>query len=229
MADEPRSNLVALRERRERAIAQLSEAFARDDLELEEFERRLTIAHRSESAAELDGLVADLAAPEKSSALVPVATAAPERVRDRQTLMAILGGATRRGHWTPPRKLRVVAVLGGSDLDFREATLAPGVTEVSISAWLGGVNIIVPPTLAVEMDGSAIMGGFEHTERVPQSPDPDRPILRVTGFACMGGVHIETRLPGQSERQARRAARAEPRALRDAARAQRRLPPHEDS
>jgi hypothetical protein len=218
-------SIVALRDRREQVIAVLSDAFARDLLDVDEFERRLSVAHTAEAVAALDGLVADLDAKAPSTALVPVAAAPPDRVRDQATVMALMGGAMRKGSWTPARKTRVLAVMGGVELDFREAHLAPGVTEVNIRSLMGGVFIIVPPQLAVEMDGSAIMGGFDHSARAPVAPDPDRPILRVTGLAVMGGVHIETRLPGESERDAHRRRKAERKQLRAAAK--KALPPHE--
>jgi hypothetical protein len=215
MADEPNQTLVALRDRREQVIARLSEAFARDALELEEFERRLALAHRAEAVAELEPLVADLGAA-TTTALVPAPSATPERVRDRGTVAAVFGGAVRRGTWTPARHLRVVTVMGGAELDFRDAVFAPGVTEVHITTVMGGVQLIVPPTLAVEMEGIAIMGGFEQAERAPARVDPERPLLRVTGLALMGGVHIETRLPGESAGQANRRRRKERKALRKA-------------
>lgn len=204
--DKKAPSLVLLRDTRERAIARLSDAFARDDLELDEFERRLGIAHRSDVVAELEQLTADLGEEAPSQALVPAAPVAlsPSRVREQQSLVAVMGGAVRKGHWTPPRRLRVVAVLGGAELDFREAALAPGVTEVYITAVMGGVNIIVPPQLAVEMEGVAVMGGFEHSERAPVTPDPERPVLHVRGFALWGGVQIETRLLGETEMDAHR-------------------------
>ena len=52
---------VALRDARERVIARLSDGFAHDELELEEFEQRLGLAHRSSSLAELSQLTRDLA------------------------------------------------------------------------------------------------------------------------------------------------------------------------
>ena len=223
-------SLVTLRDQRERAIARLSDAFAHDHLDLEEFERRLGIAHRTDSIAELAVLTQDLiAAPDPELSLGPApATRAlvPGRQKEQQTLAAIIGGTSRKGHWTPPRRLRVIAVMGGAELDFREAAFAPGVTEVHITAVMGGVQIIVPPKLAVEMEGLAIMGGFEHSERAPVQPDPDRPVLRVSGVAVWGGVHIETRLPGETEEDAhsrRRAHRALQKAQRHA------LPPRRDT
>jgi hypothetical protein len=231
MAEPPKPSLVALRDRREQVIAQLSDAFAKDTLDLEEFERRLTLAQRAESPAELDPLVEDLepAPTQPTTALVPTRTAEVGRVRDQQTVVAILGGAIRKGTWIPARTLRVVTMMGGAELDFRDATFAPGVTEVHVFAVMGGVNVIVPPNLAVEMDGSAIMGGFDQADRAPVELDPERPLLRITGFAMMGGVHIETRLPGESEGDARRRRRLERkerrRALRGERRDQRRLLP----
>jgi hypothetical protein len=198
-------SLVALRESRERAIAVLTDAFARDDLDMEEFERRLGVAHRTDSLVELERVTADLEVPTPvpSTALAP-RKAAIVRTRDKQKLVAILGGVTRSGHWSPAAQVRITTLLGGADLDFREAVLPPGVTEVHVTAILGGVNLIVPPHLAVEMEGTAILGGFAHSERAASVPDPDRPILRVSGLAVLGGVNIETRLIGEDEKQAER-------------------------
>ncbi len=222
----PGPALVSLRQVRERSIARLTEAFAHDVLDMDEFERRLSIAHRSSSGEELATLTADLQAEEEpaTTALAAPAVVAPQSVRQRQRLLLIMGGTSRRGPWTPPRTLRIIALMGGAELDFREAALAPGVTEVHITAVMGGVSIVVPPHLAVEMDGSAILGGFEHSDRAPTDPDPDRPVLRVHGLAVMGGVHIETRLLGESESDARRRRRQHRRELSAAASA-RALPP----
>lgn len=222
---------VALRDARERVIARLSDGFAHDELELEEFEQRLGLAHRSSSLAELSQLTRDLAVSATALAKVPAVAPAPvpASVRAEQTLAAVLGGTTRVGRWTPPRRLRVIAIMGGVELDFREATLHPGVTEVVITAVMGGVSITVPPQLAVEMDGMAIMGGFAHSERAPAQHDPDRPVLRVRGVAVMGGVDIKTRLVGESALEARlrrRALGGRRRALAAGRRAA--LPPHEE-
>jgi hypothetical protein len=222
MADE--NSLVALRDRREQVIALLSDAFARDLLDVDEFERRLGLAHRAEAFVELAPLVQDLEPakddkpapplPAPTAALVP-RTASPSRVRDKQLIVAVMGGAMRKGGWTPARKLRVFTVMGGAELDFRDAAFAPGVTEVHVLAFMGGVQVIVPPNLAVEMDGIAIMGGFDQSDRAPAHDlDPDRPLLRVTGFAMMGGVSIETRLSGESQRDASRRRRRERKELR---------------
>ena len=77
-----------------------------------------------------------------------------------------------------------------------------------MKALCGGVQIVVPPGLAVEVHGTAIMGGFQNVNRAPAHPDPDAPLLRVRGLAVMGGVEITMRLPGESEHQAHRRRRS---------------------
>lgn len=221
--------LVALRDARERAIARLSDAFAKDELDVDEFDRRIELAHRAEKVAALDELVKDLAPPSTALVVAAPAPLAPGQQADDQKVVAVFGNSTRAGTWTPPRHLRVYAVFGNTELDFREARLGPGAIDIQVTACFGNTTIIVPPSLAVEMNGSAVLGNFEHSSRAAASLNPGRALLRIHGLACLGNVEIQTRLPGESERDTRRRRRrerrAERRALRSAERKQ--LPPHD--
>jgi hypothetical protein len=108
----------------------------------------------------------------------------------------------------------VIAFCGGAELDFREAVLPPGVTELKIFAMWGGVEVIVPPGLNVECHGVGIMGGFEHVPETSLPVNPGAPTLRVTGVALMGGVDVTVRHLGESGRDARRRRRQERRERR---------------
>ncbi len=119
------------------------------------------------------------------------------RVREAERVLTICSGTQRQGTWRVPKKLRVVTVMGGIDLDFREAEFGPGVTEVKVTTVMGGTAIIVPPHLQVECDGVAILGFFEGMDRSAGERDPDAPLLRITGVAVMGALEISTRLPGE--------------------------------
>jgi hypothetical protein len=208
--------LVALRDRREQVIAVLTEQYSRDTFELDELERRLDLAHRADTVAALDAIVADLGVVTSDTALtaplVDAATLAqwPERKR----LVAIFGGFEKRGAWKCPRHVTVAAIMGGAEVDLREAEMAPGVTEMNVVAIMGGVELIVPPWLSVEVDATAIMGGFEELHRAPTTPEPGRRVLRVTGVAIMGGVSVETRMPGETRRDAKRRTKREAKALK---------------
>ena len=119
------------------------------------------------------------------------------RVHEAKRVLTICSGTQRQGTWRVPQKLRVVTVMGGTDLDFRETEFSPGVTEVKVTVVMGGIAIIVPPHLQVECDGGAILGLFEGMERSAGERNPGAPLLRITGVAVMGALEISTRLPGE--------------------------------
>lgn len=186
-----------LQRRRREVIDRLSDAFAEDELDVAEFERRLAEAHRAEESAALDATVRGLKqrtmGPETALAVAPKTTApaimeAPKQVR------VLLGSITRGGAWALPKRVEVNAVLGTAVLDLRQASLGPGVTELEVKATFGSIEIIVPPHFAVEVDGTAVLGSFDHLERAPASPGPQTPILRVVGRAVFGSVEVETKL-----------------------------------
>src|SRR5262245_21027135 len=97
MPEQPNTRDTAARPRRDDVIIALSSACANDDLTMEEFERRLDIAHRTHDARELDALLADLPKPPSP---VPAASPLPSRpappapseVQNQETIGAILGG-----------------------------------------------------------------------------------------------------------------------------------------
>ncbi|HVZ75409.1 MAG TPA: DUF1707 domain-containing protein [Polyangia bacterium] len=223
MSSPPESRLSRPRahEARERVIATLQEHFAHDVLDVDEFERRVTLAHQAEDVASIEAIAADLPvladvpAPVPRAALVPAAD-----VRPTQTVLGIMSSTERRGAWVVPRRLRVRATMSSTVLDFRDARLPAGPVEIQIRAVMSSVEIIVPPGLAVDVGGAAsavaILGSFEHVDRAPAHPDPDAPLLRVTGLAVMSSVEIKMRLAGESEPAARRRVKAERRAERKA-------------
>ncbi len=209
MADGDDRALVALRARREKVIDSLSTHFANDALEMDEFERRVDLAHRATSVAELDRLLTDLeprGSGEASEALVPVPpdeTRQVARTTDvpaSKTLLSVLANVEREGSWRVPRKLRVITVLGAVDLDFREAKLGPGVTEVRVIGVLGGIYITVPPDLRVESDGVAIAGNFEALDQSAGESSPDQPLLRITGVSLFSSVETSARSPDEPKR-----------------------------
>lgn len=123
-----------------------------------------------------------------------IASAADVRAAER--LLVIMSGTQRQGSWRVPKKLRVIAVMGGVDLDFRDAVFGPGVTEVHVTSLMGGIAIIVPPHLQVACEGASIMGMFEGLDQGTRERDPEAPLLRISGSAIMGALEIATRSPG---------------------------------
>jgi hypothetical protein len=198
----PRSAAPTTKER-DAVIAALGDAYAADRLELEELERRMARVYRATTRDALAEVLADLrpapaAMPGPATAFPSPVTLAgleyglatiarPDAVPPRQALMAIMGGVERSGGWVVPRQLRVIAVMGGVELDLRNAHFAEGTTEIEITAVMAGVELLLPAGVRVETVGAGFMGGFS-VENPDADPGPGAPLLRLSGFAALGGV-----------------------------------------
>jgi hypothetical protein len=223
MPPENRLTLARARDARERVIATLQEHFAQDTLDVEEFERRVTLAHTAEEPEEIEKLVADLPVLAGRPAPASTALAPAAEVRPSDMVTGVMSATRRAGPWNVPRRLRVRGIMSSTVLDFREARFPPGPVDIEVRATMSSVEIIVPPGLAVETRGTAIMGTFEEVERAPAHPDPDAPLLRVHGLAFMSAVEVKMRLPGETGGDAYRRTRREERAARHEDRRARRL------
>lgn len=193
---------------REQVVQRLCSHFASNHLTMDELEQRIDQAYKSPSVAELDALVTGLPVladdPSLSTSASLASSSAPAlqaNVPERDVLIGVMSGHTRRGPWAVPRHLKVFTVMGGIVLDLREAIIAPGVSEIEITAIMAGVEIFVPPGVRIECTGSAFMGAFEvdQREQVMEIAGDER-IIRVTGFAMMAGVEAKVRPPRDRDR-----------------------------
>ncbi len=184
---------------RDRVAQALSLHYAADHLHLDELEDRLERVYRAQSPAQLESLLAGLPmlSTDALDAGAAPLMAPPGMVPKRGVVFAIMGGATRKGSWLMPQELKVVAIMGGVEIDLREARFSPGVSEIDVTAFMGGVEILVPRGVRVEVLGAAFMGGFEADAGDASALDASQPVLRVTGLAIMAGVEVKVRRPGK--------------------------------
>ena len=198
---------------REQAADVLREAAGQGRLSLDELDERLELTYAAKTYADLATVTRDL--PQGGAALSGAGAAAPAgRIggtpRNKSSI-AILSGARRAGAWVLPPSYVAVAVMGGVELDLREAQFSE--PEVTLHAYtvMGGIQITVPEDVDVDVSGIAFMGGFDHNASGPGVPGAPR--LRVLGFALMGGV--EVRRKGPSKKQRRAAKGGSPNAIGD--------------
>jgi hypothetical protein len=109
---------------------------------------------------------------------------------DRRNIIAVLGARK-----IAPRDFdgaRIVAVMGGCELDLTHAEMkqSPAVIEV-FTLW-GGIEIFVPETWEIVGEVTPFMAGFE--VKVAPKGTPQRRLV-VRGTALMGGVEIKRREP----------------------------------
>ena len=194
MSNEPALSPRQAEDQRSRVIEALTEHFAQDNLTMEELEQRLEQVYAASTASALTAVLAGLPSlyPDANVAATG-AQAAPVRADDgmsTRTLVAIMSGITRRGDWKVPRRLNLISLMGGMELDFRNARLSAAVTEINILAVMGGAVVMVPPGIRIESEGFAIMGGFDDAHGHGLTNDPNAPVIRLKGFALMGGVEV---------------------------------------
>jgi hypothetical protein len=182
---------------REAVATLLNDAVGAGQLSLEEFSQRVDAAYAAKTRGELDRLVADLPASQPGAAPVPVPPPAPTplvgpavHVPARpQWWVSLIGGLTRRGRWRVPERTICVTVLGGVDLDLREAQLAASVVQVQAITVLGGVTVRVPRGIRVEVTGFSLLGS--RRVRVDESAvGPHAPTVVVQAFLVLGGLDI---------------------------------------
>lgn len=111
---------------------------------------------------------------------------------DEFRVAAILGGKRFRSTARRLRAGSVVASMGGVELDLRDATLDPDGATLDVDATMGGVQIMVPPNWAVEIDKQALAGGVEARVTARESLPEDAPHLHVRAAVRMGGALVTT-------------------------------------
>ncbi|MGW3356548.1 DUF1707 SHOCT-like domain-containing protein [Streptomyces bungoensis] len=228
MTDDASPDLRASDADRERVAEVLREAVAEGRLDMAEFEERLDATYRARTYGELAPITQDLPAGGAVAPPAPVSFAkepadggswAARIVGGEGSstgAIAILSGFERKGRWTVPKRFTCLALLGGGEIDLREANFADREVEIACVAVMGGVQVLVPPGVEVVVRGVGVMGGFEHP-RDDGPPEPGAPRVVISGFAFWGGVGVErraTRAERQRLKEQRRQERLERREAR---------------
>ncbi len=172
----------------------LREAAGEGRIDLEELDERLEATYSARTYADLVPITLDLPAaaathlPTRAAAALPspvVAGPAEERH------VAIMSGFDRTGSWVVPQHLTVFAFMGGATMDLREAQFAAREVTITVNAIMGGADITVNPHTHVILEGTGIMGGYSGpSDRTPAELDTNSPVVRIRGFAIMGGVSV---------------------------------------
>jgi predicted membrane protein len=102
--------------------------------------------------------------------------------------VAILGGYRRSNNSQDFRGGELTAIMGGAELDLRDASIKEGEAVLDLFAFWGGAKIKVPEDWTISLQGMPILGGFEDKTRPPKSDTGKR--LVIKGYAIMGGAEI---------------------------------------
>jgi hypothetical protein len=116
-----------------------------------------------------------------------------------------MGSTSRRGPFRTVGGFSAIAIMGGDNLDLREAEIEGGELTIKVFSVMGVVHIYVPDTVEVDLGGLSVLGANKevgaHRQRSAKAP-----VIRVRGFSLMGGATV-FRVPPQASTLGLREAR----------------------
>jgi hypothetical protein len=168
---------------REATVALLREAGGEGRLTFEELADRVERADAARTAAELEALTDDLTRRRPPA----------QPRKEKRWVVAVMGGAERRGRWRPSTRMNVVAVMGGAAIDLRNAELDAPEIHITAVTVMGGIEVIVPEGVEVDISDFALMGGNSGPKDAPVPPGA--PIVRLRAYSLMGGVAVSRKKP----------------------------------
>lgn len=171
---------AGLEPRRQAVIEVLKDRFARGEIEMAEYERRVAAAADARRAGELAALVSDLG---RSAA--PLPPAVPD---GKQQIVSVMSSRTQHGDWLRADAVAVYAMMGSVDLDFTDVRPGDRPVVVEVYCTWSNVTLTVPAGMPVKMDVSAVMADASVHRSVTAERAAGNGIV-VRGVAVMSTVH----------------------------------------
>ena len=172
---------------RKRTINQLTRAFERGVMTVDEYDERIELASTASTGAELEVLVQDLDA---SSKAVEAFEASPLEV---ESIGTFLGNKNRQGTWRLARVLKVNSIFGTVRLDLGEAKWPASDAVVSCFPFFGTIVLRVPPDVDVQVQAGAFLGDVDN--RIQATGASKTKSLVIRGRVIFGSLRIETVYP----------------------------------
>ncbi len=107
---------------------------------------------------------------------------------DQVNGFALMSGVVRTCNSQDFRGGELTAIMGGCEVDLRQASMSDGNATLQVLAIWGGIEIKIPEDWSVRSSVAPILGGFEDRTRPPL--EGGGKTLFVKGAAIMGGVEV---------------------------------------
>jgi hypothetical protein len=183
---------------RERVAQILHTAMGEGRITMAELEERLDKVYAAKTLGDLMPVTEDLPFANPVAAVQPAAAPSLSTPRDlvggkpgSTSSIAIMSEANRKGKWVLPPSHNSFAFWGGVRIDLTQARFAQQHSTITAVAIMGGIDIVVPDDVEVDVTGIGFMGAFESQDRGDPADAPaGAPVVKVTGFAFWGAVQV---------------------------------------
>ena len=122
----------------------------------------------------------------------PAPNVDPSNASDVIDETAIFSGSNRLVTSKSFKGGKVSSVFGGAEIDLSQADLAESVNVIDIFTMFGGTTIYVAPDMNVQVNVTAIFGGYSD-ERGMSNPEEDDKKLVITGTVLFGGGELKVK------------------------------------
>ncbi len=187
-ADSGPKGLRASDSDRDRIAEILRDAAGEGRLGMDELDDRLSAVYAAKTFGELEPIVQDLPSGRSAPAAEP-ANYQFGGTPGSASAIAVMGGFCRKGEWVVPPSFTALTIMGGGEIDLREARFAERETTIHATAIMGGIAIIVPEDADVRVNGIGLMGAFEHG--ATGVGKPGAPTIHINGLAFWGAVDVK--------------------------------------
>ncbi len=102
---------------------------------------------------------------------------------------ALLSGVVRKCDSQSFRGGELTAIMGGCEVDLRQASVDLNDAVIHVFALMGGIEIKVPEDWRVKSEVFPLMGGFDDKTREPREGSVKTLVLK--GIAVFGGVEVK--------------------------------------
>jgi DUF1707 SHOCT-like domain/Cell wall-active antibiotics response LiaF, C-terminal len=204
---EPDDTLRVSDAERDVTLRRLGDHAAVGRLTLDELEERSSRVLAAKTRGELATLTSDL--PEEAGQGSETSPAPARTARRVRWMVAIMSGTYRRGRFRAVGSINVVAIMGGDEIDLREAEIEGGELTLHVFTLMGGANIYIPDSIEVDVGGLSVMGG--NTEIGVERLRAGAPRVNIRAYNLMGGTtlyRVPPQARGRDLGEARRLAKA---------------------
>jgi hypothetical protein len=179
-------------EYRDKISACLETAYAENNLELAEYEKRLDLANSAESIEELDALVHDFPENRRPGALAP-AEISDEESSDAK--IVILGDQHLTAEDFCGKEIKTISIIGDVNIDIRRFRNSPEPVRIKIYSLIGDTRVIIPRGMKVKNRVKNLLGDYELVRNRPGDQPPeqqeDQGFCILEGFNLLGDISIQ--------------------------------------
>ena len=186
-AENPIERRFGLPKVRETVIEKLAAAYTNGDLDLDDYERRVTLAEEAGSIDELEAIIADFPAATRRNEQKAVSPVAEEGGRFYFTL---LGDRKIYPQDLERNAASVLSIIGEVRIDLSQTTAPLGTAFViTVVSFIGETKITVPRGTRIVSQSINLIGELKNkTQKIPDGAE--RYTLYLHGFKLLGDIKV---------------------------------------